>query len=62
VLRLNCSTPWLPNPLYRQGYLPLHDLLSKICDKTKKSALVPCGGRLGQLAPVAGPAGWETDR
>jgi hypothetical protein len=33
-LRPNCSTPWLPNPLHRQGYLPLHDLLSKICDIT----------------------------
>jgi hypothetical protein len=29
-----CSTPWLPNPLHRHGYLPLHDLLSKICDIT----------------------------
>ena len=28
----NCSTPWPPNPFHRQGQLPLHDLLSKICD------------------------------
>jgi hypothetical protein len=33
-LRLNCSTPWPPNPLHRQGQLLLHDPLSKICDKT----------------------------
>ena len=26
-------TPWPPNPFHRQGQLPLHDLLSKICDK-----------------------------
>ena len=34
-LRPNCSTPWPPNPFHRQGQLPLHDLLSKICDKTR---------------------------
>ena len=34
ALRLNCSTPWPPNHRHRQGPLPLHDLLSKICDKT----------------------------
>jgi hypothetical protein len=33
-LRPNCSTSWPPNPLHRQGQLPLHDRLSKICDKT----------------------------
>jgi hypothetical protein len=43
-LRLNCSTPWPPNPLHRQGQLPLHDLLSKICDKTDLSA---CGKYTG---------------
>ena len=31
-LRPNCSTPWPPNPP-QTGQLPLHDLLSKICDK-----------------------------
>ena len=30
--------PWLPNPLHRQGQLTLHDLLSKICDKTRNRA------------------------
>src|SRR5215471_14127009 len=28
------STCWPPNPLHRLRPLPLHDLLSKICDKT----------------------------
>jgi hypothetical protein len=37
-LRPNCSTPWPPNPLHRQGQLPLHDLLSKMCDKTRVHA------------------------
>jgi len=33
-LRSNGSTPGLSHPLHRQGQLPLHDLLSNICDKT----------------------------
>ena len=36
---------WPPNPPHRPGQLPLHDLLSKICDKT--------GYRL-----VSGVRGW----
>jgi hypothetical protein len=34
ALRPNNSMGWPPNPLHRQGQLLLHDLLSKICDKT----------------------------
>jgi putative transposase len=30
-------TCWPPNPPHRQSQLPLHDLLSKICDKTAMS-------------------------
>ena len=41
ALRLNCSTPWLPHPCHRQGQLPLHDLLRKICDKTGRGVLTP---------------------
>ena len=40
-LRPNCSPPWPPHPFHRQGQLPLHDLLSKICDKTAISAQPP---------------------
>jgi len=33
--RPHCSMRWPPNPSHRPGPLPLHDLLSKICDKTR---------------------------
>src|SRR5215813_11096660 len=45
ALRPHCSTPWPPHPFHRQGPLSLHDLLSKICDKTATCALFTRGTR-----------------
>src|SRR5712691_7111813 len=49
ALRPNYSTPWLPHPLHRQGYLPLHDLLRKICDITRSA---PARALAGQRWPL----------